>query len=106
MRALAILALLAGPAAADPFQPAAGLYCPEGADVASILVGPAPGTVGIDLMDCRGARIAGGRVTSARCYGNGGAAVAYEAELVLLPSGVILHDGMRFRRRPEGGPCP
>lgn len=106
MRVLALIALLAGPAAAEAFQPPPGLYCPEGADVAAIVIGPEPGVVGIDLLECRSTRIAGGRVTSRRCYGNGGSVVPYEAELVLLPSGVVLHDGVRFRRRPEGGPCP
>lgn len=103
-----VLALLAGPAEAEAeaFQPAPGLYCPESRDFAAFLIGPGAGEVGIDLMECHGARIAGGRVTSARCYGNGGRPVAYEAELSLLPSGVLLHDGVRFRRRPEGGPCP
>jgi len=107
MRLLALIALLAGPAAADPYQPAPGLYCPEEArDVPAIFIGPGAGEVGIDLMDCRGARIAGGRVTSRQCYSNGGVAVPYDAELALLPSGVLLHDGVRFRRRPKGGPCP
>jgi len=106
VRALAIFALLAGPVEADAFQPAPGLYCPEGADVPAIVVGPAPGEVGIDLMECHGARISGGRVTASRCYGNGGRPVPYEAELSLLPSGVLLHDGVRYRRRPSGGPCP
>ncbi|KQU31083.1 hypothetical protein ASG63_16420 [Methylobacterium sp. Leaf94] len=106
MRALVLIALLAGPAAAEAFQPPSGLYCPEGADVPAVVIGPGPGEVGIDLMECHGARISGGRVTSRQCYGNGGTAVPYEAELVLLPSGVLLHDGVRFRRRPAGGPCP
>ncbi|KQO42448.1 hypothetical protein ASF49_15655 [Methylobacterium sp. Leaf104] len=106
MRALAIFALLAGPVEADAFQPAPGLYCPEGADVPAIVVGPEAGVVGIDLMECHGARIAGGRVTSRQCYGNGGSVVPYDAELVLLPSSVLLHDGVRYRRRLEGEPCP
>ncbi len=102
MRALILSLLLATPVAADPV-PAPGLYCPVGRPVMPIVVGPG-GTVGIDSLECHGARIAGGRLSSSRCYGNGGRPVPYDTELAPLPGGGLLHDGVRYRR--QASPCP
>ncbi|KQU17545.1 hypothetical protein ASG63_08520 [Methylobacterium sp. Leaf94] len=102
MRALILSLLLATPAAADPI-PAPGLYCPVGRDVTAIVVEPG-GVVGIDSLECHGVRLAAGRLSSRRCYGNGGRPVPYDTELFVLPGGGLLHDGVRYRR--QAGRCP
>jgi hypothetical protein len=102
---LAALAALSTPALAREPLPAPGLYCPVGQDVLPILVGP-NGDVGIDGMDCRSAAWDGATVRSRRCHGNGGPAVGYEAELVRLPTGRLLHDGVQFRLYTGPRPCP
>lgn len=85
--------------------PVPGLYCPVGKDVYAILV-ERPGTIGIDGLDCQSARWDGARVTARRCYANGGSQVTLDAELVVLPTGRILHDGVQFRRYTGPRPCP
>ena len=98
-----IALLLATPAAADPLPPA-GFYCPVGRDVMPIIVEP-NGTVGIDSLECRGAKLSGGRLTSRRCYANGASVSSVDLELIPLPGGGgLLHDGVRYRR--QVGRCP
>ncbi|MBI1689499.1 hypothetical protein D9Y22_12330 [Methylorubrum sp. DB1722] len=89
--------LATAPAAAAESSPAPGRYCAVGVDLPDITVGPGRG-VGIDLMDCPSATIAGGRVRAARCYGMGGAEVSYDTDLALRPDGSLLHDGAVYRR--------
>jgi hypothetical protein len=102
---LSAFAALSTPALALEPLPAPGLYCPAGQDVLPILIGP-DGGVGVDGMDCRAVVWDGVRVRSRRCYGNGGTPVSYEAELVRLPTGQLLHDGVRFRLYTGQRPCP
>lgn len=102
MRALILAVLATAPAAAAEPQPAPGRYCAPG--LPDISISPGAGA-GIDLMDCRSVKISGGRLRSPSCYGMGGAAVSYDTDLVILPGGELLHDGVRFRRR-DRGPCP
>lgn len=97
-----IALMLATPAAADPLPPA-GFYCPIGRDIMPIIV-DVGGTVGIDSLECRKARLAGGRLTSRTCYANGASVSSVDLELVVLPGGGLLHDGVRYRR--QVGRCP
>jgi hypothetical protein len=97
-----LAAIAAGPVVAGGL-PAPGVYCPVGSDVPAIAVDGAG--VGIDLLDCRGARLSGGRLRADRCYANGGVEVPYDTDFALLPGGDLQHDGVRFRRR-DRGPCP
>lgn len=83
-----------------------GLYCPLGADVLPILVGPGRGMVGIDGLDCAAVRLEGGRIRSEACYANGGSSVGLDTDLVVTPSGSLLHDGVLYRRRAAAAPCP
>lgn len=99
-----LAALAAGPAlAVGSTWPADGVYCPSGTDVPAIVVEGRG--IGIDLLDCPHARLSGGRLRADRCYANGGSEVAYTTDLVILPDGMLLHEGVRFRRRARG-PCP
>lgn len=102
MRALFLAVLAAGSAAAAESQPTPGRYCAPG--LSTIEIGPGRG-VGIDLMDCPSATIAGGRVRAPRCYGMGGAEVSYDTDLVVRADGSLLHDGAVYRWR-ERGLCP
>lgn len=92
---LALLLATATAAAAEP-RPVSGRYCAVGVDLPQISIGPGPG-VGIDLMDCPAATIAGGRVRAPRCFGMGGAEVPYDVDLVVRPDGTLLHDGAVYR---------
>lgn len=102
------LAAIAAPADADMSWalPPPGVYCPSyGEQAFSIVVGE-DGGLGIDSLDCRAVRLSHGRVTSARCYANGGSIVPYDTDLVVLPSGSMLHDSVVFRLRKGPLPCP
>ena len=66
----AALAALSSHAHAGPRLPALGLYCPVGEDVPPISV-DADGGLGIDLLDCEGARFARARVRAEVCFANG-----------------------------------
>lgn len=104
----AALAAIALPAAAGDVSwllPPPGLFCPVGQDVPPILI-DSRGGMGIDLMDCARVRLEGGRVQSEACYGNGGASVPYDTDLIVRPDGALLHDGVLFRRRGGPAPCP
>lgn len=98
MRALILAILVTAPAAAA--EPVPGRYCPIGRDLPDITIGPAPGTAGIDLMDCQRVTYPAGRLRSPLCYGMGGAKVPYDVDLVVEPDGTLLHDGARYRRCP------
>lgn len=103
MLAAFLALLLATPAAADPLPPA-GFYCPIGRDIMPIIV-DVDGTVGIDSLECRGARLSGGRLTSRTCYASGSSVSSVDVELIPLPGGGgLLHDGVRYRR--QVGRCP
>lgn len=104
----AAVSALAMPAAAEDttwLLPPPGIYCPVGQDVPPISIDERGG-MGIDLLDCERVRLEGGRVRSDACYGNGGASVPYDTDLVVTPSGALLHDGVRFLRRGGPAPCP
>ncbi|GAN46001.1 hypothetical protein ABID82_001699 [Methylobacterium sp. PvP062] len=111
MRAVALaiaLAALAVPAAADTtwLLPPPGLYCPSaGENVFAIVVGDDRG-LGIDGLDCKAVRLRHGRVTAATCFANGGSEVSLDTDLLILPSGAMLHDSVLFRRRQGPPPCP
>ena len=105
---VAALAAIALPAAAEDVTwllPPAGLYCPAGKDVMPIRIRENGGMV-IDGLACESVRLEGGRVWSSACVGNGGAAVDYDTDLVVSPSGALTHDGVRFLRRGGAAPCP
>lgn len=96
------------PAAADAtwLMPPTGVYCPtHGEQVLPLVVGE-DGGMGIDGLDCKSVRLSRGRVTSARCYANGGSVVPYDTDLLVLPSGAMLHDSVLFRRWTGPLPCP
>ncbi|MCJ2057299.1 hypothetical protein MKL09_12115 [Methylobacterium sp. J-048] len=99
-----LIALLVAMPVAAAAQPAPGRYCAPG--LPDITVGPAPGTLGIDLMDCRGAVYVGGQVTAPHCYGISGAEVPYDTDLAVEPGGDLIHDGTRYRPQPPGRLCP
>lgn len=111
MRSLVIaaaLAALATPAAAADttwLPPAPGLYCPVGADVLPLSVTP-DGGMGIDGLDCENVRLEGGRVRSGSCVSDGGHPLDYDADLIVTPSGAMLHGGVTFRRWTGPRPCP
>ncbi|MBE7199469.1 MAG: hypothetical protein INR70_16935 [Parafilimonas terrae] len=103
----AAIAALATPSLAGDatwlLQP--GLYCPVERNVPSILVGE-DGGIGIDLLDCDRARLEGSVVLSPSCVANGDARFPYQTDLVVLPSGAMVHDGVTFRRLGGRPPCP
>ncbi|GJE51464.1 hypothetical protein GOFOIKOB_4523 [Methylobacterium tardum] len=101
--ALAVLASLAAPAEAG--SPPAGVYCSVSGELPPIVVGRAPGRIGIDLLDCRDAVIAGGRLRASRCHANGGAEVDYDTSFRVLADGVIVHEMELYRITPRV-PCP
>ncbi|MGU3545776.1 hypothetical protein [Methylobacterium sp. A52T] len=111
MRILAIAAVAASlvvPAAADDtwLLPEEGVYCPANHEnVLPIVVGPRGG-LGIDGLDCPTVRLSRGRVRSPMCWSNGGSEAPYETDLLILPSGSMLHDGVLFRRWRGPLPCP
>ncbi|TXM72183.1 hypothetical protein FV226_13215 [Methylobacterium sp. WL12] len=102
-RTLIIALLLAVPTAAAA-QPAPGRYCAPG--LPDVTIGPAPGMLGIDLMDCRGAAYRAGQVSAPHCYGMGGAETSYDTDLAIEPGGDLTHDGARYRLQPPGRLCP
>lgn len=110
MRALALaaaLSALATPAAAGDttwLLPEAGLYCPAGADVMPLMVTPRGGML-VDGLDCAAVRLEGGRVRSDACVANGGSRSAYDTDLLVLPSGSMVHGGVTFRRYTGPRPC-
>ena len=102
------LAFLATPAAADEtwLLPPDGVYCPSnGENLYAIVVGP-HGGLGIDGLDCPTVRLSRGRVRSASCFANGGSEAPYETDLLILPSGAMLHDSVLYRLRKGPLPCP
>ncbi|MGU3665678.1 hypothetical protein ACLBX9_15975 [Methylobacterium sp. A49B] len=102
------LAALTVPAAADTtwLLPKSGVYCPvHGEQVLPLVVGD-DGGLGIDGLDCQAVRLKHGHVTSAKCYANGGSVVPYDTDLLVLPSGAMLHDSVVFRRWTGRLPCP
>lgn len=111
MRALILAAALSSitvPAVAEDYTwllPPAGLYCPAGKDVMPIRIRENGGMV-IDGLACESVRLEGGRVWSRACVGNGAAAVDYDTDLQVSPSGALTHDGVRFQRRAGPAPCP
>lgn len=111
MRTVALalaLAVTAVPAAADTawLLPGAGVYCPSAGEAVLPIVVMEDGGLGIDGLGCKSVRLSHGRVTSARCYANGGSVVPYDTDLVVLPSGAMLHDSVVFRLRKGPLPCP
>lgn len=104
----AALAVLSMPAAAEDYTsllPEPGRYCPEGQNVMPISIRKGGG-MGIDGLDCAAVRLESGRVWSKACYANGGTTVPYDTDLEVLPSGALVHDGVRFQRRGGPAPCP
>lgn len=104
----AALTVLATPAVAEDVTwllPEPGLYCPAARDVMPIRIREDGGMV-IDGLACESVRLEGGRVRSRACVGNGAAAVDYDTDLVVSPSGALTHDGVRFQRRNGQAPCP
>ncbi|TXN04945.1 hypothetical protein FV242_05760 [Methylobacterium sp. WL64] len=85
--------------------PEPALFCPIGANVMPIRILADRGIV-IDGLACEGVRLEGGRVWAKSCVGNGSAAVDYDTDLVVSPSGALTHDGVRFLRRGGPAPCP
>lgn len=104
MRAVLFLAALL---AAEPASAEAtlrqGIYCPVGVDAFPILV-EATG-VGIDGLDCEGARFDGARLKARACWTNGGHTVPYDLSVRILADGSVEHDGIRYRWHPAP-PCP
>ncbi|SFM30842.1 hypothetical protein [Methylobacterium pseudosasicola] len=102
------LAALAVPAAADTtwLLPQAGVFCPTNGEQVLPIVVMENGGLGIDGLGCRAVRLSHGRVTSARCYANGGNVVPYDTDLLVFPSGAMLHDNVLFRRWKGRLPCP
>ncbi len=111
MRTLILAAAAASlvvPAAADEtwLLPTPGFYCPSsGEDVLPISVGPR-GSMGIDGLDCSDVRLTRGRARSASCWANGGYRVDLDTDLLVLPSGAMLHDSVIYRRWTGPLPCP
>lgn len=104
----AAVAALATPSLAEDatfLLPEPGLYCPVGENVMPISIGPGR-RMGIDGLDCEGVRLEGGQVLSPSCVSNGGHRVTYTTDLVVLPSGAMVHDGVTFRLRNGRPPCP
>lgn len=103
----AAVAALATPSLAEDatalLQP--GFYCPVGANVMPITVDE-DGGMGIDSLDCERVRLEGGMVISPSCVTNGGNRVVYQTDLMVLPSGALVHDGVTFRRLDGRPPCP
>ena len=99
----AVLTALAAPAAAG--SPPPGVYCAVSGELAPIVVGRSPGRVGIDLLDCRDAVIAGGRLRAKTCFANGGSEVDYDTSFRVLSDGVIVHEMELYRLTPRV-PCP
>lgn len=103
----AAVAAIATPSLAEDatwlLQP--GLYCPVERNVQPILVGPRPG-MGIDGLDCATVRFEGSRIRAKGCYADGGSRVDYDTDLLVLPSGALVHDGTIFRRYEGPRPCP
>jgi hypothetical protein len=85
--------------------PQPGIYCPVGRNVLPLQIDEAGG-MGIDGLDCERVRLEGGKVRSQLCYSNGGHIFVYETDLIVLPDGNMVHDGITFRRRRAGPPCP
>lgn len=100
LTALAILA--AGPALAGGGL-RDGIYCPIGVGGFPILIQPTG--VGIDGLDCEGARFEGGRLKAKACWTNGGGTVPYDLEVGILADGSVEHNGIRYRWHPKP-PCP
>lgn len=104
----ATLAALSTPAAAEDttwLLPAPGLYCPIGAEVLPLNVTP-DGGMGIDGLDCENVRLEGGRARSGACVSDGGHSLDYDTDLLVLPSGSMIHDGVTFRLWREPRPRP
>jgi hypothetical protein len=104
----AVAASLAVPAAADEtwLLPEAGIYCPaHGENVLPISITPTHG-MGIDGLDCPTVRLSRGRVRSPMCWANGGSRVDLDTDLLVLPSGSMIHDSVVFRRWRGPLPCP
>lgn len=101
MRALAIIAAVAGAPAPPP-----GIYCSISGELLPLSIGPEPGHVGVDGLDCQDAVIQGGRMRATRCYANGGSVVPYDTTLTLLPDGAIIHEREFYRRLDGRPPCP
>ena len=104
----AAVAALATPSLAEDatfLLPEPGFYCPVGADVMPIRIHPGRRMV-IDSLDCENVRLEGGQVLSASCMSDGGHRVTYATDLVVLPSGAMVHDGVTFRLRNGRPPCP
>ena len=99
------LAALSSHAHAGPRLPALGLYCPVGEDVPPISV-DADGGLGIDLLDCEGARFARARVRAEVCFANGGSVVALNTDLVVRRDSTLRHGGVTFRLYTGRRPCP
>ena len=104
MRAiLTLIALLAaGPSLAEGTL-RQGIYCPVGLDAFPILIEPTG--VGIDGLDCEGARFEGARLKAKACRTNGGHTVPYDVDVRILSDGTVEHDGIRYRWHHKP-PCP
>ncbi|SDM53055.1 hypothetical protein SAMN05216360_102355 [Methylobacterium phyllostachyos] len=102
------VASLAMPAVADQnwMLPPDGVYCPaKGQDIYAIVVGP-NGGLGIDGLDCPVVTLSRGRVRSPKCWANGDSEAPYETDLLILPSGSMVHGSVLFRRWTGPLPCP
>ena len=105
--ALAVAAL-AAPAAADTtwLLPRSGVYCPTNGEPVLPLVVDDDGGLGIDGLDCQSVRLSHGRVTSHACVSNGNHPVDLDTDLLVFPSGAMMHDNVLFRLWKGPLPCP
>lgn len=104
-----VLAAIAVPATADTswMLPAPGVYCPSNHEPVLPLVVGEDGGLGVDGLDCQPpVRLRYGLASARRCYANGGSEVPYETDLLVLPSGAMLHDSVVFRLWKGKLPCP